>query len=215
MIDEFLFERIIAIIESSHHAPVFTRTETFIDLRGSNRFNPFPMNTSLGSLLALVFALTLAAARAEEKNGLSVNVSKTVIEKNDTRGNGYYSDRLNRTQGLKASIKNTSFKEMPEGEVVWTILVKKWGYSTPRIESYTGSEKLKALKPAETADMVIGNAEVTGYNYSGSTEKDKIEWQIVVKQDGKEMFKVASTSAFDSMAKHATKPSSTSKNNGN
>ena len=175
------------------------------------------MNTSLGSLLALVLALvlalTLAAARAEEKNGLSVNVSKTVLEKNDTRGNGYYSDRLNRTQGLKAAIKNVSFKEMPEGEVVWTILVKK--YYSNIVESYTGSEKLKALKPAETADMVIGNAEITGYNYSGSTEKDKIEWQVIIKQDDKEILKVASTSAFDNLAKHATKPTSTSKKNGN
>ena len=162
---------------------------------------------------ALVFTLTLAAARAEEKNGLSVNVQKTVIEKNDTRGNGYYSDRINRTQGLKAAIKNTSFKEMPEGEVVWSILVKSY-YSTT-IEIYTGTEKLKALKPAETTDMVIGKAEITGYNYSGTAEKDKIEWQVIVKQDGKEIIKVASTSAFDSMAKRAIKPTPTTKKNAN
>lgn len=163
------------------------------------------MKTHLRLLLAIVFTLTLAAARAEEKNGLSVNVSKTVIENNDTRGAGYYSDRINRTQGLKAVIKNTSFKEMPEGEVAWTILVKKWGYSTPLIYIYTGTEKLKVLKPAETADMVFGSAEITGYNSSGYTEKDKIEWQVIVKQDGKETLKVASTSAFDSLAKKATK----------
>ena len=94
---------------------------------------------------------------------------------------------------------------MPEGEVAWTILVKKWGYSTPLIYIYTGTEKLKVLKPAETADMVFGSAEITGYNSSGYTEKDKIEWQVIVKQDGKETLKVASTSAFDSLAKKATK----------
>ena len=164
------------------------------------------MKTHLRLLLAIVFTITLAAARAEEKNGLSVTVSKTVVENNDTRGTGYYSDRINRTQALKAVLKNLSFKEMPEGEVVWTILVKKWGYSTPRIEIYTGNEKLKALKPAESTDMVIGKAAVGGYKEYGAAEKDKTEWQVIVKQDGKELVKVQSTSAFDSMAKHATKP---------
>ena len=173
------------------------------------------MKTHLRLLLALVFTLTLAAARAEEKNGLSVAVSKTVIENNDTRGNGYSSDRINRTQGLKAVIKNTSFKEMPEGEVVWTILVRKWGYSTPRTESYTGTEKLKVLKPAESTDMVIGKADVSGYAGYGAAEKDKTEWQIIVKQDGKEILKVQSTSTFDSLAKHATKPPTPAKKGGN
>ena len=161
------------------------------------------MKTLLSLLLALVFALAPGTARAEEKNGLSVSVGKTTIEKNDTRCTGYYSDRINRTQGLKASIKNTSFKEMPEGEVIWSIVVKKY-YSTSA-EIYTGTEKLKSLKPAETTDMVIGNAEITGYNYSGAQEKDKIEWQVIIKQDGKEMIKTQSTSSFDGLAKRAVK----------
>ena len=169
------------------------------------------MKTPLRLLLAILF--TLAVARAEEKNGLSVTVSKTVIEKNDTRGTGGSYDRINRTQGLKATIKNLSFKEMPEGEIVWTILVRK--YSSSMVEIYTGTEKLKALKPAETADMVIGNAEVSGYKDIGSVEKDKIEWQVTIKQEGKELIKVQSTSAFDSLAKHATKPTSTTKKNAN
>ena len=80
---------------------------------------------------------------------------------------------------------------------------------------YSGTEKLKALKPAETTDMVIGKAEITGYNYSGSGEKDKIEWQVIVKQDGKEVIKVASTSAFDGMAKRAVKATPASKKSGN
>ncbi len=166
------------------------------------------MKTHLRLLLAIVFTLTLAATRAEEKNGLSLTVGKTTIENNDTHGNGYYSDRINRVQGLKAVIKNLSFKEMPEGEVVWTILVKKY-YGTT-ITSYTGSEKLKALKPAEITEMVIGKAEVGGYKDYGPAEKDKAEWQVIVKQDGKELLKVQSTSAFESMAKHATKPSKNS-----
>lgn len=160
------------------------------------------MKTSLRLLVVATLALA-ATARAEEKNGLSLTVAKTTLEKNDTRGNGYYSDRLNRTQALKASIKNLSFKEMPEGEVSWAVLVKRYSYSDILI--FTGTEKLKALKPAEITEMIFGNTQITGYSGSSETYKDKTEWQITVKQDGKEIIKSQSTSAFDSMAKHAVK----------
>lgn len=167
------------------------------------------MKTFLRFLGASAFVLLLTAvAQAAEKNGLSVAVNKTTLENNDTRGAGYYSDRINRTQGLKASIRNMSFKEMPEGEVIWTILVLRWGSST--INSYTGTEKLKALKPSETADMVIGKAEMGGYKNYGAAEKDKTEWQVVVKQGGSEIIKTQSTSTFDNLAKRAVKPSRSS-----
>ena len=171
------------------------------------------MNTPARFLPVVILALAVSFAHAEEKNGISVSVSKTTIEKNDTRGSGYYSDRINRTQGLKAVIRNMSFKEMPEGEVIWSILVRKY-YSTT-VEISTGSEKLRALKPAEATDMVIGSAEVSGYNYSGSTEKDKIEWQVIVKQDGKELIKTQSTSSFDALAKRAIKVTPSAKPAGN
>lgn len=160
------------------------------------------MKMSFRLLVLAVFALA-AAAQAEEKNGLSLTVSKTVVEKNDTRGNGYYSDRLNRTQALKASIKNLSFKEMPEGEVTWSVLLKRYSYSD--IQIFTGTEKLKALKPAEITEMIFGATPITGYSGISENYKDKTEWQITVKQDGKEIIKSQSTSAFDSMAKHAVK----------
>jgi len=163
------------------------------------------MKTLLLLLPALVFALLLGSARAEEKNGLSVMVNKTTIEKNDIRGGAYsYYDRIDRKQGLKAVIKNNTFKDMPEGELIWTILVRKY-YSTS-VESYTGTEKLKALKPAASVDMIVGSADITGYSYTGtSADKDKIEWQIIVKHDGKEMIKTQSTSTFDALAKRAIK----------
>lgn len=162
------------------------------------------MKTLLSSLLAFVFVLTLATASAEEKNGVSLTVSKTTLEKNDTRGAGYYSDRIDRTQGLKAVVKNTSIKEKPEGEIVWTILVKKYYRTT--VELYTGTEKLKALKPFEAMELVMGKAEIGGYLNYGAADKDKSEWQVIVKHDGKETVKAQSTSSFDGMAKRAVKP---------
>lgn len=168
------------------------------------------MKTFHRFLSASLFSLLLISpVLAEEKNGLSVAVTKTTIENNDTRGGGYYSDRINRTQGLKAAIKNVSFKEMPEGEVTWTILVLR--YSSTAIESYTGTEKLKSLKPAEATDMIIGKAETGGYRNYGPADKDKTEWQVVVRHGGKEIIKTQSTSAFDSLAKRATKGTTTTK----
>ena len=50
---------------------------------------------------------------------------------------------------------------MPEGEVQWEILNRK--HDSTSVESTSGKEKLKALKPAEIAELKIGAAEVTGY----------------------------------------------------
>jgi hypothetical protein len=162
------------------------------------------MKTFLRLLISIVFLVAaVGPARAIEKNGLNVVVSKTTIEKNDIRAGDAFSDRIARTQGLKATIKNATFKEMPEGEVVWTILVLRWGTTT--VESFSGTEKLKSLKPAESTEMVIGKADMGGYKNYGAAEKDKTEWQVVVKQGGKELVTLQSTTSFDSMAKRAVK----------
>jgi hypothetical protein len=148
----------------------------------------------------LIAAIT--SAHAEEKNGLSVTVVKKTLDRADQRNNSYYTDRIDRTQGLKVTIKNVSFKEMPEGEIEWTILVRK--YSSASVEKYIGTEKLKALKPAEVVDLTIGSAQIQGWNYAGDQVKDKIEHQIIVNQAGKEVYRAASTSSFDTVAKRAT-----------
>lgn len=145
------------------------------------------------AFFALVFA--------EEKNGLLLSVQKSTLDRADVRGGYYFTDRINRTQGLKATLKNVSFKPMQEGEMAWEILVRKY-YSTT-IESYKGTEKLKALRPAETAEMVLGAAQITGWRDGTEGAKDKIEWQVVVKQDGKEILRAASTGSFDTLAKRA------------
>ena len=154
-------------------------------------------------LASLAVLAVSATALAEEKNGLLVTVQKTTLDRSDQRGGYFYGDRLNRTEGLKVSIKNTSFKPMPEGEVRWEILNRK--HDSSSIESTDGKEKLKALKPAEIAELKIGAAEVTGYRDGYENAKDKIEWQITVIQEGKEVMKSASTAGFDAIAKRATK----------
>ena len=159
------------------------------------------MRLSLCALLTGVVLFT-GALDAAEKNGLSVTVSKKTLDRAD-RTSAYYSDRIDRTQGLKVSVKNTTFKEMPEGEVEWTILVRQ--YASTSIHKHQGKEKLKALKPAETAELLIGAAHITGWRDWGTQWKDKIEYQVVINQAGKETFRTASTSSFDSLAKRAVK----------
>jgi len=155
------------------------------------------------SLAAAVLALCLTV-RAEEKNGLLLNVSKTTLDRADQRPNNYlYSTKIDRTEALKVVIKNTSFKPMPEGEVHWEILVRKSLSST--IESTSGKEKLQALKPSEEATITLGGAQVEGWRDSGGQTKDKIEWQVSVVVDSKELIKSNSTQSFDTLAKRATK----------
>ena len=120
-----------------------------------------------------------AALRAEEKNGVSLVVVKKTLERNDTRSSYVYSDRIDRTQALKATIRNTSTKPQPEGEVKWTILVRRFNYSPSELMGTTGTEKLKALKSAEITEMVMGAAQITGYTGYDST-KDKMDYQIIV-----------------------------------
>ncbi|MEA3211826.1 MAG: hypothetical protein QOE70_4883 [Chthoniobacter sp.] len=156
-------------------------------------------------ILAVVMsAVVLQCARSEEKNGLQVTVGKKTIDRNDRRTGtySYSTDRIDRTQALKVTIKNISFKEMPEGEVKWTVLVKKYyGGST---EGYTGKQPVKALKPAEMVELVLGSAEIRGWNDSTGQVKDKIEHQVIVTQGSKEMVRAESTPGFDAIAERAS-----------
>ncbi len=142
-------------------------------------------------------------SRADEKNGVLLTVAKTTLDRADQRATYYTSGHIDRTEALKVSIKNTSFKPLPAGEVRWEILVRKYSFNT--VESTSGTEKLQALRPAEAADVTIGGAQVQGMRDGTTVVKDKIEWQVSVFVEGKELIKVSSTSGFDTIAKRATK----------
>ena len=155
--------------------------------------------------IAFCLAGLLAASgllRAEEKNGISLSVSKKTLDRNDTRTSYYYADRIDRTQGVKAIIRNTTFKALPEGEVKWTILVRS--YSSSALQGSTGTEPLKALKTAETVEMTLGAAQITGWKDGYDAAKDKIDYQVIVSTGGEERVRVQSTPGFDALAKRAT-----------
>ena len=171
------------------------------------------MKISLGFLLAGGLTLTIPEARAEEKNGVGVTVSKTTIDNNDSRGT--YSKSINRTQALKAVIKNVGFKPLAEAELTWTILIKRYYSSSYSSYSYgpsllSGKEKVKALKPAESVEFILGSAQISGYQGSSWADKDKTEWQIIITQGATELIKAQSIQSFDALNKQARGRSSSS-----
>lgn len=164
------------------------------------------------TLLRLSLALSLIAgvALAEEKNGASLVISKTTVDKVEHNSSYSSYSRTEKTQALKATIKNISFKPMPESELNWKIVVVHYSYST----IYSGTEKVRALKPAETQDLVLGGAEVaTWRDYSGRGG-DKVEYQVVLRQGDSEIVRSQSTPAFDGLAKRASKPYSSGSSSG-
>ena len=154
-------------------------------------------------LLIAVFLGQAVTCRAEEKNGMLLTVTKKTLDRNDTRTGSYYStDRIDRTQGLKVTVKNCSLREMPPGELKWTLLVRKY-YSGSSVEGYTGTEPVKALKPSESVDLLVGAAQIQGWSDMSGQSKDKIEHQVVVTHNGKETIRVQSMSNFDVVASRA------------
>ncbi len=168
------------------------------------------MKTFLHAVLGLL--MFAAVGFAEEANGLRLTAQKTVLESETSRP-GYSSlQRVAKALGLKVNGRNISFKDLPEGTLDYTIIVRRWGYSPDRYESYTGSEKFAALVKGAETNMTVGEVPLGGYDNLGSRKQyqDTIEgWQIVVKHDGKETFKLTSTAAFDKLlpkAKPGAKP---------
>lgn len=171
------------------------------------------MNTLARLALSLAFALTLLtiSARAEDKNGLSVLVTKTTLDKTGPRTNYTYYERTNKTQALKVTVKNISFKTMPEGEMTWRILVVGSASSS----LYTGVDKVNALKPAETQELIIGATQVTAWKDYSGRGGDRTEHQITVKQGDKEIIKIQTTPGFDGMAKRASTTGTSEKTGSN
>ena len=64
---------------------------------------------------------------------------------------------------------------------------------------------MQALKPAEAAEIIIGGAQVEGWRDGTNMYKDRIEWQVTIMVEGKELIKLNSTAAFDTLAKRAIK----------
>src|SRR3954467_6137167 len=103
-----------------------------VDWRTVRRLELSPMNASPRSLLAVLTAMVCSlTALAEEKNGLQYSVQKVTLDRADVRTD-LNAQQLDRFMGLRVSLKNVGFKELPEGTITWEILNRK--YNSPTIE---------------------------------------------------------------------------------
>lgn len=158
------------------------------------------------SLLLSLCMATLGGATsmaADEKNGLQVTVQKVTLDHADTRGADVNMANLDRLTGLRVTVKNVSFKPMPEGEATWELLKRR--YDNGVIELTTGTEKLPHLKVGETIEVPMGITKITGFINGAVRRTDELEWELTIKQDGKEVAKFASKSNFGMLLKRAVK----------
>jgi hypothetical protein len=151
----------------------------------------------------LVFLATAFAQ--EEQNGLQVEVSRKTVARNDNRNSGFYDEQINRVMALHVVVKNVSMKAFPAGEIDYSLLVNKVDYYPTHYELYTGTEKLAALQTGESADVVIGAAQINGYRDFSAQRKDKMDYQVIIKYGGVETARFSSMEDFDTVASTAQK----------
>ena len=146
-------------------------------------------------------------AQAEEKNGVLLLVTKKTLER--TNGIGDNFGKVDKVQGLAVTVKNNSFRELPAGEVQWTILVRR--ASSGELLKYSGTEPLAAMKGASGKEIMLGAAQTSDYrpNYASGTGysyKDKTEYEVVIVNGGKETIRTSSDRNFATLAANATVP---------
>ena len=154
----------------------------------------------IAALAILGFSLT---GLAEEANGVRLTAQKTLLEKNKDRDGSPYWDTVDKALGLKVNIRNVSFKDIPEGTLEHIVIVKRWGSSPVRYESFTGTDNLPPLGKSAEANLTVGKVALGGYEglgYNNKYYQDSIEgWQLIAKHDGKVTIKLTSTSSFDKL----------------
>jgi len=152
------------------------------------------------SLCALALGLIMPA-RAEEKNGLQVSVQKVTLDRADFRGGDVNIENLDRTMGLRVTLRNTSFKDINAGEVTWEIVKRKWDNAA--LELTTGTDKLQPLHKGETVEITIGAARTSGLINGAVLRKDELDWELIFRQGAKEIARFSSKANFQTLLKRA------------
>jgi hypothetical protein len=156
------------------------------------------MKTMLTILAALLFMI-VGRLHADEQNGLSVSVARKTLDLDSNRSSD--GDTTKRKQSLGVTIKNVGLKPLPPGELSWTILVRRGGYSGYK---YKGKEPLKALRSLESVEIAAGKFAVSSTRSSDGVKQDKIDYLIVVKHNEKETYRFCTDEDFATRLKDAT-----------
>jgi hypothetical protein len=175
------------------------RHSDFVILFPSSMQNFLPAKPWRPLLIAAI-AITLCAF-TEDKNGMQISVTKVTLSRNDQRGAALNTNIIDRAQGIKVEITSTTFKDAPEGEIEWQILVRK--NNSPIIESYSGVEKLKPLRRSDSVELTLGSVPILGMRDGAVLSMDKVEWRIAIKRAGVEIYSATSTPGFATLARRA------------
>ena len=146
------------------------------------------MKTSAALVLVLL-ALSAVPVPAEERAGLRVEIVPKIVENRSapTRSvNSVISD-VDKNMSLKATVKNVSMKDMPEGSIDYVILVHRWtGTEQQSISQYTGKVALPPLRTTEQVEVDVGNYHIGGHRHgTSSRHEDKlVGWKLSITQGG-------------------------------
>lgn len=146
------------------------------------------MNTSLRFLIILsALAWAPGTIVAEEKNGVLLSVNRKTVTRSNANG-------LQKVKTLGVSIRNSSIRDLPAGEVHWGILAYKTYYDSASSSKKgywvrdAGIEPLKALRPAEGTELILGGMDIDW--------KDRVEYRVVVMHGDKETISLCTDSDF-------------------
>ncbi len=159
-------------------------------------------------LLLLLASLTTATlvARAEEKQGIRLDVTPHMAENRSDRprfGSGF--TEIDKTMAMKVAVKNTSMNDMPEASLTYTFIVERWDPSEKgTYSSYTGTQQVKALRPADQVVLDVGTYKIGGHRHGTSPRhEDKLAgWKIVVTR-GAQQTEFSSSSNFAALEARA------------
>ena len=159
-------------------------------------------------LLLLLALLTVAMnnAGAEEKQGIRLDVTPHIAENRSVRTpNQAGITESDKTMSMKVAVKNTSMNDMPEASLAYTFIVERWNISEKESYSfYTGTQQVKALRPADQVSLDVGTYKIGGHRHGTSPRhEDKLAgWKIVVTR-GTQQTEFSSTPNFAALEARA------------
>lgn len=152
---------------------------------------------------------------AKDANGLRVTIKEKAADKEKKMSNIEGWDIGKRALGLEMKVQNTSSKDLPEGRVEFTIVVKKW--RTGNLEKHSGNVTLQALQHGQSVEKTIGKIVSSGYMMPGNDFEysDSIEgYRVIISHGGQQTIEVRDPSSFERLsekAKQAKKPKKSKK----
>src|SRR5690242_15288416 len=102
-----------------------------------------PRKSKAGIALAIVAGAASIAtfAIAAEKEGLRVEVvPKLLVDRSASTNSTIFTTAVDQDMALKATIKNISMKDNPEGSIDYVVLVQRWNTETPSYSRFNGTQ---------------------------------------------------------------------------